>query len=243
MRLFDTHCHFETCDASVIGAILGRARSAGVERLLAVGGSEELNQSAAIAHTLGTSLAMGYDRDQVGKTVEKIADDAPLSAWGEIGLDYHYTPETRDEQMKLFESQLEEAEKRDLPVIVHSREADDDTLAILGSANCRGIIHSFTGSLPFAKKLLDLGYYISYSGIVTFKAAENVRESAIYVPGDRILIETDSPFLAPVPKRGQENEPAFIVHTCEFLAKLRGVAADEFAEQTYNNAERLLGKK
>ena len=243
LRLFDTPCPFETCDASVIGAILSRARSAGVERLLAVGGSEKLNQSAATAHALGASFAIGYDRDQVGKAIKQVAEDVPLSAWGEIGLDYHYSPETRDGQIKLFESQLEEARKRDLPIIVHTREADDDTLAILRDANCRGIIHSFTGSLPFAKKLLDLGYYISYSGIVTFKAADNVRESAVYVPDDRILIETDSPFLAPVPKRGQENEPAFIAHTCEFLAKLRGTSADEFAERTYNNAERLLGKK
>ena len=119
--------------------------------------------------------------------------------------------------------------------------ADADTVALLKEIPSRGIIHCYTGTPEYAKRFLDLGFFISFSGIVTFKPADNVRASARVVPDDRILIETDSPFLAPVPLRGQTNEPAFIVHTCEFLAKLRGVSADDFAELTFENAERILG--
>ena len=144
-------------------------------------------------------------------------------------------------QLKLFAQQLEEARTRDLPVVIHTREADDDTLALLREIPSRGIIHCYTGTPENAKRFLDLGFYISISGIVTFKPAQNVRDSALVIPDDRILIETDSPFLAPVPMRGTPNEPAFIKYTCEFLAKLRGMAADDFAELTFANAERIIG--
>ena len=163
-----------------------------------------------------------------------------LAALGEIGLDYHYSPETREAQMKLFASQLEEARKRDLPVVIHTREADDDTIGLLREIPSRGVIHCYTGTPEAAKKFLDLGFYISISGIVTFKAAQNVRDSALVVPDDRILIETDSPYLAPVPMRGNPNEPAFIRHTCEFLAALRGSSAADFAELTFANGEKVF---
>ena len=169
------------------------------------------------------------------------APPGALRACGEIGLDYHYAPETRTAQLKLFGEQLEDARRHDLPVVIHTREADADTVALLKEIPSRGIIHCYTGTPEYAKHFLDLGFYISISGIVTFRPADNVRESARVVPDDRILIETDSPFLAPVPLRGQPNEPAFIVHTCEFLAKLRGISADDFAELTFANAERILG--
>ena len=251
LRLFDTHCHFEGADRDAVGACLRRARAAGVERLMAVGGSPELNSAAQFAAGLASErpdecpvvrLALGYDRDQIGKAdLPDIASDAKLAAWGEIGLDYHYSPETRREQLAHFATQLEEAHRRDLPVVIHTREADDDTLGVLRDIPSRGIIHCFTGTPPFAKKLLDLGFYVSISGIVTFRAADNVRESALYVPDDRILIGTDSPFLAPVPMRGKANEPAFVAHTCAFLANLRGMAPEVFAELAFANAERVLG--
>lgn len=258
MKLFDTHCHFETTDPEKIREILARAKAAGVEQLLAVGGSPLLNESAQIAkgltstvplpHPTTTSslprvlVAQGLDRDQVGEeVVVGSGSGTQLAALGEIGLDYHYSPETRDAQMKLFASQLEEARKRDLPVVIHTREADDDTLGLLREIPSRGVIHCYTGMPEAAKKFLDLGFYISISGIVTFKAAQNVRDSALVVPDDRILIETDSPYLAPVPMRGNPNEPAFIRHTCEFLAALRGSSAADFAELTFNNGERMLG--
>ena len=187
-------------------------------------------------------MAQGLDRDQVGEeVVVESGSGTQLAALGEIGLDYHYSLETREAQMKLFALQLEEARKRDLPVVIHTREADDDTLGLLRDIPSRGVIHCYTGTPDSAKKFLDLGFYISISGIVTFKAAQNVRDAALVVPDDRILIETDSPYLAPVPMRGNPNEPAFIRHTCEFLAALRGVSAADFAELTFNNGERMLG--
>ena len=256
LKLFDTHCHFETTDPVTIGGILSRAHAAGVAKLMAVGGSVELNAAATAAAACATAhlgdsphqvacpqvasgdcpqvvCALGYDRDQTSADRPPIPDDAPLAAWGEIGLDYHYSPETRTAQLDLFADQLEEARRRNLPVVIHTREADDDTLGVLREVPSRGVIHCFTGTL-------DLGFYISISGIVTFRAADNVRASALVVPDDRLLIETDSPFLAPVPKRGQPNEPAFIAHTCEFLASLRKVPAERLAEITFANAEAML---
>ena len=251
MRLFDTHCHFETGDVDEIASQLVRAKAAGVEKVLAVGGGASLNGSASLAAATARAregmpsvmCAVGFDRDHVGEAHGEPADAgmpvAP-SAWGEIGLDYHYSPETRREQTGLFAAQLEEARRRNLPVVVHTREAADDTLAILREVQSRGVIHCFTGSPEEARSYLDLGFYISISGIVTFRAADNVRETALVVPDDRILVETDSPFLAPVPMRGKPNEPAFVAYTCEFLAKLRGMSPDDFAELTFANAERML---
>ena len=260
MRLFDTHCHFETTDPKQIREILARAKAAGVEQVMAVGGSPLLNDSASIAKGLTSIvplplstttfsplprvlLAQGFDRDQVNTDLQLplFSPTMPLAALGEIGLDYHYSPETRDAQITLFAAQLEEARKRNLPVVIHTREADDDTFALLREIPSRGVIHCYTGTPEAAKRFLDLGFYISISGIVTFRAAQNVREAALVVPDDRILIETDSPYLAPVPMRGNPNEPAFICHTCEFLAALRGVSAADFAELTFANGERMLG--
>lgn len=253
MRLYDTHCHFERADPTEIALILERAKAVGVEKLMAVGGSSSLNESAALAVEVAAEsvvapqvvCAVGLDRDQVGKTcapqTPSLKLQTSLRAWGEIGLDYHYSPETREQQLALFAEQLEEARRRDLPVVIHTREADDDTVALLREIPSRGIIHCYTGTVEFAKRFLDLGFYISISGIVTFKPAENVREVARILPDDRFLIETDSPFLAPVPMRGNPNEPAFIRQTCEFLANLRGVSADAFADLTFANAESVLG--
>lgn len=251
MKLYDTHCHFEKADAVTIRATLERAKAAGVEALLAVGGSRALNEAACVAQCVSRDgfglpsvrLALGYDRDQVGRGVDAFPplDLSSLAALGEIGLDYHYSPETREEQRQLFAQQLELAHAHGLPVVIHTREADDDTLALLREIPSRGIIHCYTGTPDGARLFLDLGFYISMSGIVTFRAAENVREAAKVIPDDRILIETDSPFLAPVPLRGQPNEPAFIVHTCAFLAQMRGMSDGDFAALAFANAERILG--
>lgn len=248
MKLFDTHCHFETCDPAEVSAVLLRAKEAGVMALTAVGGSAELNAAALFAAECAAAssgmpsvrYALGYDRDQTGRARPQVPPAAKPVAWGEIGLDYHYSPETRTEQLELFGEQLEEARRRDLPVVIHTREADDDTLALLREVPSRGIIHCYTGVPASARAFLDAGFYISFSGIVTFRLADNVRESAAVVPDDRILIETDSPFLAPVPLRGKRNEPAFIRHTCEFLAEKRGMSAEDFAALTYENAERVF---
>ena len=254
MRLFDTHCHFERADPTVIAPILERARAAGVARLMAVGGSPALNEGALLAASLAAEtvvapqvcVALGYDREQIGKPREDAVSAAQrdaagtIRAIGEIGLDYHYSPETRESQLKLFAAQLDEARARNLPVVIHTREAAADTIALLKEIPSRGIIHCFTGEPDEARAYLDLGYFVSFSGIVTFRMADNVRAAARVVPDDRILIETDAPFLAPVPLRGQPNEPAFIRHTCEFLAKERGLSAEDFAALTFANGERAL---
>ena len=247
MNLFDTHAHF-TGGEEDISPLLARAREAGVARILAVGGSEELNKGADDAFRLSKSCgssypevfkAVGLDRDQIGLNPSSL-DFTGADAIGEIGLDYHYSAETREAQMELMARQLELSEKLDLPVVIHTREADEDTLSLLREIPTRGIIHSFTGEPQFCKKLLDLGYYISLSGIVTFRAAENVRETARVIPLDRLLVETDTPYLAPVPKRGQPNEPAFVAHTARFLADFLGVDFEVFISQTTSNALNVL---
>ena len=235
-ELFDTHAHFEGTPEETRAAV-ERARAAGVTRIMAVGGSESLN-----AGTAGFEFrAIGWDRDQAGRELPEL-DYAGVSAVGEIGLDYHYSPETRGAQRELFARQLELAARLSLPVVIHTREADDDTLGLLREIPSRGIIHCFTGSPPFCRALLDLGFYVSISGIVTFRAADNVRESALVVPDDRILVETDSPFLAPVPMRGSANEPAYVVHTAKFLADLRSTPLDDFAALTTRNALAVLSR-
>ena len=249
MRLFDTHCHFPVADPVVIRDTLARARTAGVERILAVGGSASLNEAASVASQVSdgafdlpaVSCAFGYDRDQVGKILAPVPD-VPIAAWGEIGLDYHYSAETRDAQLRLFAGQLEEARARGLPAVIHTREADDDTSAVLRESPVRGVIHCFNGSADFAKRLLDMGFFISFSGIITFRMAEYVREASRVVPDDRLLIETDAPYLAPEPVRGGPNEPAFVAHTCAFVAKLRGMAPDALAEITFANAASIFGQ-
>ena len=258
MNIFDTHAHF-TVDEEKTSATLRRAAAAGVSHLMAVGGSPELNRAALLAanvsgadphHMPRVFTAIGSDRDQAAGCGEAcprydfstvIDNRKHISAIGEIGLDFHYSPHTAKAQCDLFAAQLELARELSLPVVIHTRDADDATLGVLDENDFHnGIIHCFTGSVPFERKLLDRGFMISFSGIVTFRAAENVREAARYAPSDRILLETDSPFLAPVPLRGNENEPAFIVHTVRFLAELRGTDPDAFASLTASNAERIL---
>lgn len=255
MELYDTHAHFGPNEAET-AASLARAREVGVMRLMAVGGSEELNAAAVHAQTIqpdSVRLALGADRDQAALPHDEIlADirrqhtDHACAAVGEIGLDFHYTPETSAAQCALFAAQLALADELHLPVVIHTREADDATCGILDEvpwhgSSLRGVIHCYTGAPAFARKLLDRGFMVSFSGIVTFKSAEEVRASAKYVPDDRLLIETDSPYLAPVPMRGKTNEPAFVVHTARFLADLRQVPVERLAALTFSNAVSLFG--
>jgi TatD DNase family protein len=236
-ELFDTHAHFEG-SAEDIRRVTERSAAAGVTRIMAVGGNPQLNAATeAFAYR-----AIGWDRDMAGKDTDPL-DYTGVAAVGEIGLDYHYSPETAKAQMELFALQLETARAFGLPVVIHTRDADDDTLGILREIPSRGVIHCFTGSPKFCRALLDLGFMISISGIVTFNAADNVRESALVVPDDRILIETDSPFLAPVPVRGRPNEPANLVYTARFLAALRNMPFEDFASLTVSNAIKLFGDR
>ncbi len=266
MKLYDTHAHF-SADENEVRAVLKRAEDAGVTRLMAVGCSEELNKSAQLAYSVRPDMvrmAICADRDECGdnarndelmreirELVEKVnvvknGKPSPLAAYGEIGLDYYYSKDKRLAQCDLFARELAYADELKLPVVIHTREADEDTIGVLKEvpfhgSSLRGIIHCYTGNVDFARKLLDMGFMISISGIVTFKAAENVRAAAKFIPDDRLLIETDAPYLAPVPLRGKENEPSYIVHTAKFMAELRGTDEERFAEITFNNAVTLLG--
>ena len=250
MRLFDTHAHFT--DDSDVDGLLGRAVEAGVMRVLAVGGSRELNRNAL---RTPCPVALGWDRDQThagdaefAELERLVADNAArVAAIGEIGLDFHYSPESASGQEELFARQLALADGLGLPVVIHTREADTATLEVIDSvpwshgSRPRGVIHSYTGGPDLAGKLLDRGFYISFSGIVTFRSANLVRESARFVPDDRILVETDTPFLAPVPLRGHKCEPAYVVHTARCIAAERGADIETFAELAFVNSERLFG--
>ena len=250
MRLFDTHAHFT--DKSDVDGLLSRAAEAGVVHVLAVGGSRELNRNAL---RTPCPIALGWDRDQLdagdaafNELERLVADNAPrVAAIGEIGLDFHYSPESASAQMDLFARELALADRLGLPVVIHTREADAATLEVIDAvpwshaSRLRGVIHSYTGGPDFAGKLLDRGFAISFSGIVTFRSADLVRASARFVPDDRILVETDTPYLAPVPLRGHQCEPAYVVHTAKCIATERKTEFEAFAELTFANSERLFG--
>ena len=255
---FDTHVHFDDFvkDGS-LESVLERAELSNVWKMIAVGGSPEANETAqrmAEAFPRRIYAAAGYDRHLVGPMVDisalrELAAKPSTVAIGETGLDYFYEPEKAKEQQRLFFQCLEIAIHFRKPVIVHTRDADSDTLGMLtdfskhwkGDPARLGVIHCFTRDQKLAKALLDLGFYISFSGIVTFANADPLREVAKFVPDDRLLIETDSPYLAPVPHRGKRCEPAFVADTAKRLAELRGVAVESLAQTTAENAVQLFG--
>ena len=262
-RLFDTHAHFDTFAAEgSVAAVLARAAVAGVEKMCAVGSSEASNELVVrLAREYPSALvaAVGYDRDQLDKPrdMEKLAAlaaDPAVVAVGEIGLDYYYSAETAPAQRALFGQMLEFAAARKLPVIVHSRYADDDTVEMLGDFSTvwknifhgaekpppPGILHCFTGDAAFAEELLALGFFISFSGIVSFNNAGPLREVAKLVPADRLLVETDCPYLTPKPFRGKVNEPAFVARVAEVVAEARGMDVAALAETTFANALRIF---
>jgi TatD DNase family protein len=181
---------------------------------------------------------------EVGKFIETHINDPVVVAVGEIGLDYYYEQSTREEQKLAFRTQMEIAQRTQMPVQIHTRDADEDTVEILKQfrGSVTGIIHCFTGTEWLAQQCLDLGYNISISGVVTFKNAESLRSIVKMIPMDRLHVETDSPFLAPVPMRGKKNTPAYVVHTAQFVADLKGISQKELADQTRNNALKIFPK-
>ena len=228
----DTHCHFELGDNAA--EIIARAHLSGVTRIIAVGNDEALDKTAAASGLPYAATGLLGDQTLPVPRDMPVGGDprgAPQVAIGEIALDENYARDT-----KPFLEKLELAKHLNLPVIIHTRGMDEATLACLREVPSRGVIHCFTGSVPFCRELLDLGFFISISGIVTFKKADNVREASLFVPEDRLLIETDSPYLAPVPMRGKRNEPGFLMHTAKFLADLRKVSLSHLEEITDQNA-------
>lgn len=256
-RLIDTHAHFDMFDEEgAIPDVLARARAAGVARMIAIGGTPAANRRAlALARAYPDALraTVGLDRDEIHAshdeaTLRAQAGDPMCVAIGESGLDYHYGPDTRDAQRALFERMLALAAEVRKPIVIHSRDADADTLAVLRAYVARpgvdaarpGVLHCFTGSPAFARALVELGFFIGFSGIVTFKNAAVLREVARALPANRILLETDAPYLAPVPYRGKRNEPAWTAEIAAALAFERGVSLEQLANQVWENARTLF---
>jgi TatD DNase family protein len=258
LRLCDTHCHLEKKDFSKDDVderpeIVARARAAGVEQLVCIGSGSTIEQmDNAVAYADSDPniwAAVGIHPHDVTRMpatapahIEELARTHPrVVAVGEIGLDFYYDHSPRAEQVEWFGTFLQIAQRVQKPVVLHIRDAHDESRAAL-TANPPpgGVVHCFTGNLRDAEQYVAMGLYISFSGIVTFKSARDIQEAAKWVPEDRILIETDCPYLAPVPMRGRRNEPSYLPHTAAFLAQLRGTTVDAIAESTTANAHRLF---
>jgi TatD DNase family protein len=256
MRLIDSHCHLDFPDfADEIEAVVARASAVGVERLVTI--------STRVAHgarlvALAERFAQVYFT--IGTHPHQAAEEAPtdaaaISAYaahpkcvgiGEAGLDYHYDYAPRDVAAKVFRAQIGLARTLHLPLVIHARDADDDIAAILqdemGKGAFNAVLHCFTSSRALAQTGLALGFYVSFSGVLTFKNSQALRDIARNVPIDRLLVETDAPFLSPTPYRGKRNEPAFVIETARVLAQVKGVDDEAIAAATRANTLRLFCK-
>lgn len=255
--LVDTHCHLDAKNCpDGPDAVIERARAAGVSAFVAIGvgaleaAREVIALSARrsdVVCTVGVHPheAGGAD-DTLFAALSELALAPAVVAVGEIGLDYHYDHSPRDAQAAVFRRFIALARAVKKPIVVHTRSAPEDTLHILeteGARDVGGIIHCFSEDRAFARRAFDLGFDVSFSGILTFKNATAVHEVARFAPDDRILVETDSPYLAPVPKRGRPNEPAYVVHTAARLAELRAAPLSHIERITTENARRRLGPR
>lgn len=255
----DTHCHLSFEKLGSYGSatleVLQRAKEHKVSKFIDIATDvsgflatlDFTKQHAGVFAAIGIHpLHILTNQNFQTEDITKHLLHHKLVAIGETGLDYYYSTDTKTLQHKFFEEHCEIASANNLPIIIHTRSANEDTLAILSNHvknnGLRGVIHCFSGDKTFAKQVLDLGFYISFSGIVTFKNALTLHEVAKYVPKQYILTETDAPYLAPVPFRGQDNEPAFVKYTAEFVANLREEAVENFAEQVQQNAKTLFTK-
>ena len=251
MSWFDTHCHLDSeHNPGGPEAALERARQAGVSAFLCVGvgGLSQAEQAIALAERHSDVFASAgvhpHDAERDAQLdFEPLWHHPRILAVGEVGLDYHYDHSPRDLQAVVFRRFIALAKRLQKPLIIHTRSAAEDTLRILESEGARdagGVIHCFSEDRAFATRALDLGFYLSFSGIVTFKSARAIQDVAAWAPADRVLVETDSPYLSPVPLRGQRCEPAFVVHTGKFVAALRGLDEAHFAALTTDNARRCF---
>ena len=254
--LIDSHCHLEYEGlADRQDEVLANARAAGVQGFLNISTRRSewervvgtATRESNVWASVGIHPHEADAHEDLGAAELRAATDNPrVIGIGETGLDYYYDKSDRAVQQALFRMHIGVARETGLPVIIHTRDADHDTAAILADEMGKGafpaLIHCFTASAGFARKVLDLGLSVSISGIVTFKNAAELQEIAKELPADRLLVETDSPFLAPVPHRGNPCEPAFVRNTAQFLADLRGEPFEQLAETTTNNFHRLFGK-
>ena len=256
--LIDSHCHLDYLerDGRDLAEIVATAQRAGVERLVTICTKvTEFERVRAIAERFEpVTCSVGIHPHEAGAepetSTEQLVDWAQhpkVVGIGETGLDYFYEHSPRDAQQKSFRAHIRAARATGLPLIVHTRDADEDTIAILREeaeegGPFPGVIHCFSSSKWLGEEAVKLGLYISISGILTFKKAEELRDAVRDLPLDRLLVETDAPYLAPVPKRGKQNEPAYVVHTAAALAELKGVSEAELAEVTTRNFRTLFAK-
>lgn len=266
MILIDSHCHIDSAAFDEDrDEVIRRAHLAGVAAMLNVGTgdphSDDFRRAVAVAEQYDSVFAAVGVHPHDAKLYDDAAEEHLISlatasskviAWGEIGLDYYYDHSPREVQREVFRRQIRVAKKIGLPIIIHSRDADEDTTQILleecqnasdneGAPFRGGILHCFGGTAEMAESLIPIGFKVSFAGNVTFKNADNLRAAARSIPVEALLVETDCPFLTPVPHRGKRNEPAFVLHTARFLADLYGVEPEVLARQTVQNFLNLFG--
>jgi TatD DNase family protein len=254
--LIDSHAHIQGKEyAGEAAAVIERARAAGVKKIIAVGGAGDMSsntEAVALADSFPAVFATvgmhPHDAKDVGAdeldTLKNLAAHAKVVAVGESGLDYYYNHSARDVQRRVFAQFIHMALETALPLVVHERDAAREAAELLrdeGAGKLRGVIHCFTGSYEAACAYLDLGFYISFTGIITFKNAAALREVVRKAPLDRMLVETDSPYLTPVPHRGRRNEPAYVRFVAETIAAVKNVPVDDVARSTSANVETLFG--
>lgn len=255
LRFVDTHCHLDRESfGDEVEGVLDRAREVGVGRLAVVG--TDLPSSREVLdlceHYAGRGLfaVVGVHPHDSGPVADglpdellRLADNPRVVAIGETGLDYYYEHTDRERQLLAFRLHVAWAREVHKPLVIHVRDAYADTRELLASGNVgerTGVIHCFSGTVDDARAFLDMGFFISFAGPVTFKRSDDLREVAAFVPLDRILCETDSPYLAPVPRRGRRNEPAYVRYTFEEVARVRGLSLEAFCDAVWRNAERLF---
>jgi len=254
--LIDSHAHIQGKEyAGEVEAVIARAREAGVEKIIAVGGAGDMSsntEAIALAKTFPDIYATvgmhPHDAKDVGeeelRKLKELTAHPKVIAVGETGLDYYYDHSPREVQRRVFAEFIHLARETGLPIVVHERDAAQDVADLLraeGAGKLRGVIHCFTGNYETARNYLDLGFYLSFTGIITFKNADPLRDVVRRVPLDRMLVETDSPYLTPAPHRGKRNEPAYVRYVAESIARVKGLSLEEVARVTTANVSELFG--
>ncbi len=255
--IIDTHCHLDYEPMSLsLKETIERANKEGVKYLLTISTEDKSynkildiisnNKCVYGSYGIHPHEAKNHKTVKSEDIIRKIKKNKKIIGIGESGLDFYYNHSDKNDQIKCFEEHITAAQESQLPLIVHTRNAEPETFDILkkrlNEKNFKILIHCFTGSNKFALKLLELGAYISASGVVTFKKSESLANTFKEIPNNRILVETDSPYLAPVPLRGKPNEPSYIIHTVKFLSKLKGISFEDFSDITTKNFFNLFGK-
>ena len=253
--LVDSHAHIQGPEfAADVAQVIEQARAVGVERIIVVGGAGDLSSNDAALELAksfsGLYATVGmhpHDAKEVSdkdlERLDELARSPQVVAIGETGLDFYYNHSPRQIQIELFCRFIHMARETGLPLVVHNREAQREVVELLrreGKGDLRGVVHCFTGNYEAAREILDMGFYLSFTGIITFKNADSLRDVVRKLPLNRVLVETDSPYLAPVPHRGKRNEPAHVRFVAQTIAAVRGISLEEVAEATSNNARSLF---